>query len=121
MQANQAEIKYQHYTSAKISVTLISTKGKRIAFSNFEFITADQDIITYLDEEIANGIGIITKGELLTSKEADPMSALRERHIAEYLKEQEGDEKDGAKAMGDTKSPTATERLNPLASSAVAK
>jgi len=76
--------KYQHYKSARVSTRLITTEGKLITFTNYQFITCDQDCIAYLDTEIDAGIKYITKGELLTHEEADPMVALRRKIIAEH-------------------------------------
>lgn len=99
--------KYQHYTSARQSMKMITTKGRKVVFVNYQYITCEQEIIKYLDDEIDNGIKVITKGKLLTSKEADPMEALKTKHIAEFLAAQQQEKKDAAlgktKDMGNTK------------------
>lgn len=97
-----SEVKYQHYNCAKQATKMITTMGKVVAFTNFKFITKDQDIIDYLNEEIARGLTIITKGELLTHEEADPMSALKKRVIEEYLAKQAETAAAPLKNMGST-------------------
>lgn len=85
-----ADTEYQCYASSRPSMQLITTKGKRIAFVSSQFITTDRDIIEYLDDEISRGLNLVTKGKPMTADEIDPMSALKKKHIAEYLaKEQE--------------------------------
>ena len=69
--------KYQHYKCARTAMRLITTKGKKVIFTAFEFITADPDIIEYLDEEIKQGLNIIVKGALLTADDIDPMPPAR--------------------------------------------
>ena len=82
------EIKYQHYQCARQSMKMITPKGKKIAFVNFQFITCDQDCIDYLNEAINRGVRSITKGKLMTREEANPMSALK----AEWKKEWEAEQ-----------------------------
>lgn len=83
------EKKYQHYASSRISMRLITLKGKKITFTNHQFITDDKDIIEYLDTEISNGLNVITKGKLMTHSESDPMAILRKKHFEEFQKEQD--------------------------------
>lgn len=75
---------FQQYNSSRISMRLLTKTGRPIIFAGYSFITSDQDLIEYLDEEIKLGLNCISKGEAVTSKEADPMSALKDKHIAEY-------------------------------------
>jgi predicted transcriptional regulator len=79
------EAKYQHYACSKSSVKLTTPTGIRIAFTQHQYMTNDESVIEYLDAEIKAGLNIITKGELLTEKESDPLERLREKHIAEYI------------------------------------
>lgn len=119
------EQKFQHYASSRISMRLISTHGRKITFTNFKFITADQECIDYLDQEIAGTLrGIIKKGELLTHKEADPMAKVKAAAVAEYLEEQEKLALDAAKGkvpnMGNTKTDAALNvALNPAGTNTV--
>ena len=100
-------VKFQHYSSAKAATKFITDTGQVVCFINFQFITSDKSVMAYLDSEIAAGNTSITKGELMTAEEADPMSALKRKHIAEY----QAAEAEKAKAaalgevanMGDTK------------------
>jgi len=87
--AEEQEIKYQHYSSSKQSVSLISPLGRKISFINFEHITCEESVIEYLDQEIKDGMRLITKGALMTREEADPMSALRKKFIKEYEAEKQ--------------------------------
>jgi len=115
--AQVEERKFQHYSSSRLNMAMLTKIGQRINFISGVFITDDQSVIRYLDEEIANGLNIITKGELLTEKEADPMEALKKKHIAEYLEQQAELAKQASlgitRDMGETEEKT---RLNPLSS-----
>jgi hypothetical protein len=100
-------VKFQHYRSAKTSMRLISSKGTKITFVRHEFVTCDNDAIEYLNTEIDNGtIPGITKGELLSREEADPMAMLRKQMKAEAKAEMEAEAVARAKGvekyMGET-------------------
>lgn len=82
--AQALEQKFQHYHSSRISMRLVTTTGKRITFTGFEFITQDEDIIDYLNSEIDQGLPGIAKGKFMTAAEADPMEALRRKHFEEF-------------------------------------
>lgn len=82
------EKKYQHYAYAKAATQLITDSGKKFSFVDHKFITDDQEIIEYLDREIAAGLGVITKGALLSSRESDPMRSVKEKAVADYIAEQ---------------------------------
>lgn len=101
------EEKYQHYSSARIAMRLITDKGKRIVFTGYEFLTQDEDIIEYLDTEIKQGLPGIAKGKLMTASESDPMEALRRKHIKEY-EDQKAEEAANA-SRGITKNMGTTE------------
>lgn len=75
---------FQHYTSAKPTMRMITKKGARITFIDHSFITADKECIRYLDLELTNPVLGITKGEAMTAEDADPMAALRAKIIAEH-------------------------------------
>ena len=118
------ERKFQHYKSSRQAVKLISKTGRKIIFVNFQYLTCEKEIIEYLDEEIELGLNVITKGELLTSAEADPMASLKRKHIAEYLAKEQKELTDAAlgksKDMGNTKSKEAlASGANPLSSKGV--
>jgi len=113
-------VKYQHYKSSRASVRLISTAGRRITFINHQFVTCEQELIDYLDDEIAKGVPGITRGELLTREEADPMSAIKRKHFEEFKAMQEaeriaaakGEEKDmGTTVSKPEVSPASTRKL----------
>ena len=102
------EQKFQHYTSSRQSMRMITEEGRKVTFVNYEYMTCEQAIIDYLDMEIGKGLKVITKGEMLTSKEADPMEALKTKHIKEYLAAEMKEAQDKAvgitKSMGNSKS-----------------
>jgi hypothetical protein len=102
------EIKYQHYKSARTAMCMTTYAGKKISFANYIFITADPDIIQYLDTEIDRGLNTVTKGELLTTDEADPMKILKAAHFQEFIDAQANAAGAGYSAdMGNTKSKEA--------------
>ncbi len=116
--------KFQHYSSSRQSMRMITTTGRKVIFVNYRYITCEKEIMAYLDDEIEGGLNVITKGDLLTSKEADPMEALKTKHIAEYLLTQQEAAKDAAigitKDMGTTKSKEAlANALSPVSSKGV--
>ena len=114
------ELKYQHYSCSRQAMRMISTGGRKITFVGYQYLTCEQEIIDYLDNEIAQGLRVITKGDLLTSKEADPLEKLKEKHIAEYLATQRAAQK-GDADMGNTKTPEQLlASLKPLATAGVA-
>ena len=78
------EKKYQHYAYSRSSTQMITPTGKKFSFVGGAFITDDVEIIDYLATCIASGVTTITKGALLTAKEADPMAAYKDKVIAEY-------------------------------------
>lgn len=80
---------FQHYSSAKSAMQMITEKGKKIKFVSYQFITDDEDIIEYLNTEIKGGLRDITKGKLMSLEEANPMVAIRRQHFIEFQEEQE--------------------------------
>ena len=75
---------FQHYTSAKTTMRMITPKGARITFIDNSFVTSDSEVIRYLDRELKNPTLGITKGKLMTAEDADPMKALKAKIIAEH-------------------------------------
>lgn len=85
----QVQQMFQQYRYSKPSCRMITTKGKKFSFVEFELLTQDEDIITYLDNEIKLNPRLgITKGALMSVDDKDPMAALKRQHVAEYLTEQ---------------------------------
>jgi len=115
--------KYQHYSSARIAMRLVTEKGKRIIFTGFEYFTQDEDIIKYLDDEIRQGLPGITKGKLMSFAEKDPMEKLKREIIAEHEDKKAQEAADAArgikKDMGNTKKGSEP-AINPLGSDQVA-
>jgi hypothetical protein len=91
--------KFQHYISARPTMRMITPKGKPITFIGNTFITDDPEVIEYLDTELRNKALGITKGELMTAEEADPMAALKARIIAEHEEKKEKEAVDIAKGI----------------------
>ena len=83
------ERQYQTYFHSMSSSKMLTDKGTPIIFQEHKCYTDVQEVMDYLDKEIAGGLKLITKGELVTSEDLDPMAAIKKRVIAEYLKDQE--------------------------------
>jgi len=110
------EVKYQHYNSSRQSMRMITEIGRMISFVNYQYMTCEDDLIDYLNTEIDKGLNVVIKGELLTSKEADPMAALRSKMKEELLKEIAEEAKD--RALGKTKDMGNTKTKEAIASGA---
>jgi hypothetical protein len=82
-----SEKRFQHYAYAKAATQMITPLGKKFSFVANTFITDDKEIMEYLDDCIDSGMKEITKGSLLTAKDADPMRAVKDAAIAEYKAE----------------------------------
>ena len=111
------EKKFQVYTSSMQAHKIVRKDGKVLNIVNGKYITSDEGDIEFLDAEIKAGFKYLTKGEPVTSEQADPMAALRAQikreAVAEYLaKEQKELEQD----MGST----AKEPAKPASSAALA-
>lgn len=111
---------YQHYSSARVALRMITPRGKRINFVNHSFITDDEEIISYLDSEIRGGLNVISRGERMTHDAADPMSALKRKIIKEFLASQEKEAQRAAELVpdfGNTRSETdLASGVNPVTS-----
>ena len=114
------EQEFQQYKSARPAVRLVTSAGLRLTFTNFQFLTQNSDAINYLDSEIAKGLQGITKGEVLTTSDLDPMQSMRKKVRAELLAElheQASNEAAGkSRDMGETKnkaqiSPASTKQV----------
>ena len=112
--------KYQHYNCARIAMNMVTEEGKKIRFVNHQYITADELEIAYLNDQIDRGLKVITKDKLMTLEEADPMAALKRKHIAEYLAKESAElvaeSKGESRDMGNTESKPA---ISPASSKAV--
>lgn len=121
MEANKIEVKFQHYASSRIAMNLVTEEGAKLRFVNHQYITSDKREIEYLDDQIDRGLSVITKGELLTAEESDPMAALKRKHIAEYLEKEAAELVAAAKGevrdLGTTDSKPA---ISPVSSKGVA-
>ena len=99
-QAPTEEKLFQHYSSSRKSMRMITHLGKRIVFISHQLITADQAVIDYLDEQINSDYNPgLKKGKKMTAEDADPMSALKKKHIAEYLAKEAKDKADMANGI----------------------
>lgn len=117
---------FQSYTSSRQSTRMITPEGLRFSFVNFQLITKDESIIAYLDDEIKKGLASagITKGKPMTSAEANPMEALKEKLREELKAEMAEEAKNEAlgisKDMGSTKPATDAMPLGSLSTKGVA-
>ena len=89
-------VKFQHYASSRIAMNLVTEAGTKVRFVNHQYITADDEIIAYLDDQIKRGLNVITKGELLTAEDAEYL----EKEAAELVAAAKGETRD----MGETAS-----------------
>lgn len=82
------EQEFQSYACSRSSTRLITPAGFRITFTDFKYLTQNEDAIAYLDYEIQAGnlIGI-TKGKVVTTSDLNPMEALRKTVRAELIAE----------------------------------
>lgn len=90
--------KFQEYKSARVAVRMMTPEGIRITFTGHKFLTQNEAVIAYLDSEIKAGATHITKGEVLTTDDLDPMATLRREMKEEVRKEMEEEAK--KKALG---------------------
>ena len=114
--------KFQEYKAARPSVRLITTGGIRILFTNFKLLTQTKEVIEYLDAEIARGLPGITKGELLTLDDVNPMQTLR-REVEAKVRAEIAEEAKQA-ALGNSRDMGGTEakaQIAPASTKAVAK
>lgn len=81
---------FQHYLCSRISNILITPKGTKITFTNYELFTDDPDVVHYLDTEIEAGLKIISRGRIVSKEDTQPMAALKRKHIEEFLASQQG-------------------------------
>ena len=112
MTSPTSERRFQHYAYAKAATQMITPLGKKFSFVKSAYITDDKEIIDFLDQCIADGMKEITKGALLTAKDADPMRAVKDAAVAEYKAELAEAAKNAALGvfpdMGTTSASTAT-------------
>ena len=111
---------FQQYKSARPAIRLVTPTGLRITFTNFQFLTQNEEFIAYLDLEISRGLQGITKGDVLTTSDLDPMQSMRKKVRAELLAELQEEASNAAagisKNMGETKnraqiSPASTKQV----------
>lgn len=79
--------KFQQYLLSRKSTQMITHKGTKFSFVNNQLLTRNAEVIAYLDEEISLGLRDVTKGELMTSEQADPMAALKANMKKQLLAE----------------------------------
>lgn len=115
------EGKFQEYKASRSSVRLITKGGTRITFTNFRLLTQTKEVIEYLDDEILKrGIPGITKGDLLTLDEVNPMQTLRRQVKAELLEELKQEASDKAAGITRNMGETTLQRLNAVSAGQVA-
>ena len=94
------DITYCCFITSKPAINFITESGKKVKFTGYRYITADPEIIDYLERQIAAGIRGLTKGDSIISKETDPMEAVRREEALKVLAEQE--ERARRAVMGET-------------------
>ena len=80
---------YHKFRLVRPTGKMLTDKGLAIIFINYLCITDNPQIISYLNNEIEAGLGLVTAEGTVTSESLNPMEDMKKRHIAEYLKEQE--------------------------------
>lgn len=105
-ETSKQEEEFQQYKSAKPSIRLITEKGFRITFTNYTYLTQNEDAIAYLDRQIEAGLQGVTKGEVLTTSDLNPMAKLRKELEAQIRAEMAEEAKNAAlgitRDMGET-------------------
>lgn len=74
---------YQTYRSGLENQKIIMPSGRTLRITGHKYITANQEEIDFLDEEIRLGFPGLKKGEPVTETDLDPMTALRKKIAAE--------------------------------------
>ena len=117
-----AKNEFQKYTSSRQAVRLITDNGFRITFTDHTFLTQNEGAIEYLDREIAKGLRSITKGDVLTTEDLDPMAVLRKKFFAEFQEKQAKERADAANGIFPDMGTTAgASTVKPASSATVAK
>lgn len=82
------EKEFQVYKSSLPNQRIALPSGKLLRITSGKYITDRKDEIEFLDAEIEAGFPYLSKTGTVTSTELDPMAALRQRIIAEYVEQQ---------------------------------
>lgn len=96
--------KFNQYFATRPKISIVMPSGKRIYFQGGQYITNAQDEIEFLDAEVKLGHSMIyvKKGaEVVTQEQLDPLLAIKEKAIAEYLAKQKA-QQDPTRDMGNT-------------------
>lgn len=113
---------FQEYKAARSSVRLITHGGIKVTFTDFRLLTQSPAVMDYLNSEIKAGtLPGITKGELLTLDEVNPMATLKRKVRAELLEEMKKEASDKAEGITRDMGESAMQKLNPANSGHVAK
>lgn len=84
--------KYTSYISISPRFRTIAPSGKVIQFQAGQYITDDQECISYLDEQIKlKAFDTVQKGEAVDSPTIDPMADLKRKIIKEYLEKEQSE------------------------------
>ena len=101
---------FQTYRSGLENQKVIMKCGRTLYIRQHKYITAKQDEIDFLDEEISLGFPGLKKGEPVTETDLDPMAALKKKMRAEIMKEIDAGSSDVQKVV-----PASTQDLADLA------
>ena len=108
------KVEYQTYRSTLTSHKMVTPGGKVLQVIGNQFVTNNEDDIAFLDAEIKAGFPYLTKGDVVTSEELDPMVALRKKIIAEYLASEAaelGGQPDASTSDTPTLTPVSSEKV----------
>lgn len=114
-EAAKDERVFTKFSSTRQATRMFTHKGIRISFVNHQFITDNEEIISYLRDEIKQGLRVIKEEGQYTSADLDPMVQLRNKFFAEFKAEQEA--KEIAKLKGELPDMGSTVQGNLNASS----
>jgi len=85
---------YHVYHCARETMHMHTPSGRDIRFHDKRCVTDNEEVIEYLDSEIAAGNRFITVNKdqpTVTSDDLDPMAVIRRNIIKEYLAEQQAE------------------------------
>lgn len=95
---------YHQYFATRPRISIIMPSGERIHFQAGQYVTDNEKEIKFLDEQVAarHPMIYVKKGaETVTAEQLDPLQAVKEKAIAEYLAKQQA-QQDPSRDMGNT-------------------
>ena len=92
------------YFATRPKISIVMPNGNRISFIAGSYITDDENEIKFLDDQIKDKHPMIfvKKGEeTVTKEQLDPLAAVKEKVIADYLAKQK-EQQDPSRDFGNT-------------------